>query len=54
MSKPRPETPIYAQLSDVLQRELSSILTGQKTVEDGMNRAEQNTYKIILSSGDLK
>ncbi len=50
-TKPRPETPFYAQLSDILQRELSSILTGQNNVEDAMNNAHSKTVKILRSSG---
>lgn len=52
VTKARPETPLYAQISDVLQRQLSSILTGQDKVDDGMNRAQQNTEQILISSGE--
>ena len=50
--KPRPETPLYAQVSDVLQRQLSSILTGEQTPRIGMDRATSNTNQILISAGD--
>jgi multiple sugar transport system substrate-binding protein len=50
--KPRPETPLYAQISDVLQRQLSSILTGEQTPQLGMDVAVINTDQILISAGD--
>jgi multiple sugar transport system substrate-binding protein len=50
--KPRPQTPLYAQVSDVLQRQLSSILTGEKTAQIGMDVAASNTDQILISAGD--
>ena len=50
--KPRPETPLYAQISDVLQRQLSSILTGEQTLQLGMDVAAVNTDQILISAGD--
>ena len=50
--KPRPETPLYAQISDVLQRQLSSILTHEQTPKAGMNVATDNTRQILISAGD--
>ncbi len=52
-SKPRPQTPLYAQISDVLQSQLSAILTGKQTVEEAMQMAQDKTQKIITSAGDL-
>jgi multiple sugar transport system substrate-binding protein len=48
---PRPETPLYAQISDVLQRDLSASLTGQQSAAQGMERASANTEAILRSAG---
>ena len=53
-TKPRPNSPLYAQISDVLQTQLSSILTNQSTVEKSMNLAAIKTKRIISSSGKEK
>ncbi len=53
VTKARPKTPLYAQISDVLQRELSSILTEQKGIEESLSDAEDNTQKILLSAGKI-
>ncbi len=50
--KPRPQTPLYAQISDVLQRQLSGILTREQTPQVGMNVATVNTNQILISAGD--
>ncbi len=50
-SKPRPMSPLYAQISDVLQRQLSSILSGTSNVEEAMEIAQNNTEQILLSAG---
>ena len=52
VAKSRPETPLYAQISDVLTRQLSSILTDKKTPEEGMNVAAANTNQILISAGE--
>ena len=52
VAKPRPQTPLYAQISDVLQRQLSSILTREKTPQLGMDIADINTKQILISAGD--
>ncbi len=52
ITKPRPQSPLYAQISDVLQSELSSILTGQKSVENAMNIAQFKTDNILSSAGE--
>ena len=46
---PRPPSPLYAQLSDVLQRQMSATLSESVTVDEAMNDA-QNTSDIILKS----
>ena len=50
-STPRPSTPLYAQISDVLQRKLSSSLTGELTSEAAMKEANRKTRQILISSG---
>ena len=50
--KPRPETPLYTQISDVLQRQLSGILTHEQSPHLGMNVAALNTDQILISAGD--
>jgi len=52
ISKPRPQTPLYAQISDVLQKQLSSILTEDKPIDEAMKLAEEKTIKIISSAGN--
>ena len=52
VAKPRPQTPLYAQISDVLQRQLSSILTREQTPQSGMDIADINTKQILISAGD--
>ncbi len=53
-TKPRPQTALYAQISDVLQRGLSEAITGQNNVESAMNKAQLNTIKILKSAGSFK
>ncbi len=50
ISKPRPQTPLYAQISNVLQTQLSTILTNQITPEKGMALAHEKSQKIISSA----
>ena len=50
--EPRPETPLYAQISDVLQRQLSSILTHEQIPQAGLDVATHNTRQILISAGD--
>ena len=52
VATPRPQTALYAQISDVLTRQLSSILTGERTPENGMNVAAANTNQILMSAGE--
>ena len=52
ISIPRPEMAVYAQISDVLQRNLSSILTGKDNIRTGLNKAQNNTMKILNSTGE--
>ena len=47
----RPPTPLYAQLSDVLQRRLSAILTGEQPVQSAMGEAQTSSEVILKSAG---
>ena len=47
----RPPSPLYAQLSDVVQRSLSSVLTGEQSAEIAMEAAQQNSRVILQSAG---
>ena len=53
LAKPRPETPLYAQLSDVLQRDLSAVLTGETEAASGMQSATQASEAIMRSAGEV-
>ena len=53
-AKSRPETPLYAQISNVLQNQLSLILTNQISPEESMELAQTNTQNILNSAGDNK
>ncbi len=47
----RPPTPLYAQLSDVLQRRLSAVLTNEQSVDRAMEQAQSNSDVILQSAG---
>jgi multiple sugar transport system substrate-binding protein len=48
---PRPPTPLYAQLSDVLQRQLSAVLTNDVAIEQAMSKAQRNSKTIVEAAG---
>ena len=48
----RPETPLYAQLSDVLQREVSAVLTNEASPKEGMETATRTSETIMRSAGE--
>ena len=50
-ARSRPETPLYAQVSDVLTRKLSSTLTGMTSPEAGMQQAERSTAQVLEAAG---
>jgi multiple sugar transport system substrate-binding protein len=52
-TKPRPQTPLYAQFSDVLQRDLNGVLTGNQSPSDGMAEATSTSKTILRSAGEL-
>ncbi len=51
VTRERPTTPLYAQISDVLQRELSAIFTKGEDINKALYRADQKTMEILSSSG---
>jgi len=52
ISASRPQTPLYAQISDVLQKQLSSVLTEDKPIYEALKQAEVKTMKIISAAGN--
>ena len=50
-ARSRPESPLYAQMSDVLQRKLSSTLTGMTSPTAGMEQAERSTNQVLEAAG---
>jgi multiple sugar transport system substrate-binding protein len=53
-TRSRPETPLYAQFSDVLQRDLSGVLTGERSPVDGMKQATTTSQTILRSAGEVR
>ena len=45
----RPETPLYAQLSDLLQRRLSNLFTTNETVDEAMTGLQQQS-KLLMQA----
>jgi ABC-type glycerol-3-phosphate transport system substrate-binding protein len=48
---PRPVTPVYSELSEVLQIHLHRALTGQQTPEDALTRAAADIRHLLARSG---
>jgi multiple sugar transport system substrate-binding protein len=46
-ARPRPVTPYYVRVSQVLQSELSAIVAGLKTPEAALAAAERKLRKIL-------
>ena len=44
-------SPLYAQMSDVLQRQLSGVLTDDLAVDQAMNKAQINSMTIVEAAG---
>ena len=51
MAVPRPMSPLYAQMSDLLQRRLSAILTEDVDPDEGMAQAQASTLTLFRSAG---
>ena len=48
---PRPITPLYAQMSDLLQRQLSGVLTEKRDPDQAMNQLQGATITLLRSAG---
>ena len=48
---PRPITPIYAQMSDLLQRQLSGVLTEKRDPDQAMEQLQGATITLLRSAG---
>ena len=47
----RPLTPVYAQISDLLYRELSRVFTGRVSPERGMEQLQEQTLQLRRTAG---
>jgi multiple sugar transport system substrate-binding protein len=47
----RPITPAYAQLSDILQRQLSAVIAGDSPASEAMPRAGQASAQLLAAQG---
>jgi len=47
----RPVTPAYAQLSDLLQRQLSAVIAGDSPAAEAMQRAGQASAQLLAAQG---
>jgi multiple sugar transport system substrate-binding protein len=47
----RPLNPVYAQLSDLLYRELNTVITGDRPAETAMRQLQSNSERLLRSSG---
>jgi multiple sugar transport system substrate-binding protein len=48
----RPLTPLYAQLSDSLQRQLSALITGEQAAAQAMAQAQRQSGLILQAAGE--
>ena len=48
----RPLTPLYAQLSDSLQRQLSALITGEQPAAEAMTEAQRQSELILQAAGE--
>ena len=49
----RPLTPIYAQLSDLLYREVNTVITGEVAVAPAMETLQRNSIQLERSTGGI-
>lgn len=47
----RPLSPVYAQLSDLLYRELNTVITGDRPAPTAMRQLQSNSERLLRSSG---
>jgi multiple sugar transport system substrate-binding protein len=48
---PRPNLPYYTLLSEVIQRHISSVLSGKSSVRQALSEAEKEAQKIVIKYG---
>lgn len=46
-TKPRPQSPYYAELSGVLQLETQNVITGKKTAEEAVKYADEKMKQVV-------
>jgi len=49
--RPRPNLPYYTLLSEVIQRHISSVLSGRSSVRQALSEAEKEAQKIVIKYG---
>ena len=49
----RPVTPIYAQLSDLLYREVNTVITGEVAAAPAMETLQRNSIQLERSTGGI-
>ena len=47
----RPPTPLYAQLSDVVQRELNGLFTAGGSADEAMATSQQQSQTLLRAAG---
>lgn len=47
----RPLTPVYAQLSDLLYRQLNNVITGGINTDAAMNQLQANSERLLVTAG---
>jgi len=47
----RPLSPLYAQLSDLLYRDVNTVISGDRTAETAMQQVQSNSERLLRSSG---
>ena len=47
----RPPTPLYAQLSDVVQRELNGLFTAAGSADEAMATSQQRSQTLLRAAG---
>ena len=47
----RPPTPLYAQLSDVVQRELNGLFTTGGSADEAMATSQQRSQTLLRAAG---
>ena len=53
IAEPRPITPVYAQMSDLLQRQLSGLLTEKRDPDQAMDQLQGATLTLLRSAGGV-